>query len=652
MPVSKIVFKPGVNRDQTNYASEGSWYDMDKVRFRSGFPEKIGGWKVETFNQYIGRARLLFSWGLSTGATLLCVGTNEKIYVAVGTELFDITPLRDTFTHATTPTTDDMFSVTSGSNVVTATLVGNGAAEGDWVTFSGVTTFGGIPAVELNDEFKVFNVDILASTFQFTVTTHATSTVAAGGGATIKAEFQINIGYANVTEGYGWGTSTWGRGTWGSSSTSPILIPARLEYADNFNNDLIFSIDDADIYYWVYDGTFTARAVVMSSLSGALGVPQEVDQIIFSPSGHLLALSCTEYDPLAAAPDYKGAHNPLLIRWADVSADTGPDPLYWVPELTNTAGYLYLQSGTQIITSAHARQETLIWTDVSLTSLQFLGTAEVFGTQEIANNITILGRNVVATSNNIIYWMGTDKFYTYSGRVDTLPCTLRQYIFGDINRAQGQLFFAATNNQFNEVIWFYCSAHANEIDRYVIYNYSDQIWYFGSLERTAWIDAGTIPRPLAAYNGWIYSHENGRDDGQPLGAPPVAIDSFIQSADVDITDGDKFMLIRRVIPDINFETSDTTNSVTGVAIVPQATITVGVRDFPGAASSSLNASNLPTDRDIITSSATVDQYTHQVFIRARGRQMNFKISSNDIGVQWELGMPRIDAREDGRRGAA
>jgi hypothetical protein len=648
MPLSKLVFKPGINKDQTNYASEGGWADMDKVRFRSGYPEKIGGWLVQTFQQYAGEARLLFPWGLTTGASILCIGTNEKIYVTLGTTLYDITPIRETFTTSTTPSTDNCFGTTNGSTTILVTLAGHGADEGAYVTFSGAADVGGVLAAELNLEFKISNVT--TNTFEITVATAATSTVAAGGGTAITAAFQINIGYSMVTAGYGWGTGTWGRGTWGSSSTVPVFNDARLYSADNFNDDLIISVSNGDVYYWAYDSNFNTRAVLMSSLGGAVAVPQQVGTLIFAPSGHLIALSCTEYNAAASPPDYLGALNQLLIRWANVSPDTGPDPTNWKPELTNTAGFLYLQSGTSIITAFHAKQETLIWTDISLSSMQFLGTAEVFGVQEVANGISIIGGNAIASANNVIYWMGNDKFYTYNGRVDTLPCTIRQFVFENINRQQGQIFFAGTNNQFNEIIWFYCTANAVEIDRYVIYNYADNIWYYGNINRTAWVDAGVFNFPLAAHDGWVYTHESGNNDGQPLGAPPVGMDSFIQSADVDIEDGDKFMLVRRVIPDINFTSSETTNPVTGAPITPEATVTVGVRNFPGAASSDINASGVATDRPVITTTATVNQYTNQVFIRARGRQMNFRIESSGVGTQWQLGMPRVDARPDGTRG--
>jgi hypothetical protein len=644
MPLSKLVFKPGVNRDQTNYASEGGWFDMDKVRFRSGYPEKLGGWLVQTFQQYVGEARLLFPWALTTGTSILCIGTNEKIYVTTGTTLYDITPIRQTFT---TTATDNCFGTTNGSTTVLVTIVGHGADEGSYVTFSGAVAVGGVTAPNLNKEFKISNVT--SNTFTITVASAATSTVASGGGTAISAAFQINIGYANVTAGYGWGTGTWGRGTWGSSSTTPVFNDARLYSADNFNNDLIFNVADGSIYYWAYDSNFATRAVLMSSLGGAVAVPQQVGTLIFTPSGHLVALSCTEYDAGAGSPNYLGPLNQLLIRWANVSPDIGPDPTNWKPELTNTAGFLYLQSGTSIVTAFHAKQETLVWTDISLSSMQFLGTAEVFGIQEVANGISIIGGNAVASANNVIYWMGNDKFYIYNGRVDTLPCTLRQYIFEDINRQQGQIFFAGTNNQFNEIIWFYCSANATAIDRYVIYNYADNLWYFGSLNRTAWVDAGIFEFPLAVHDGWVYTHESGTDDGQPLGAAPLGLAAYIQSADVDIEDGDKFMLIRRVIPDVNFTNSETVNPVTGTPITPEATITVGVRNFPGAASAVTNASGVPTARPIVTASATINQYTNQVFIRARGRQMNFRIESSGVGTQWQLGMPRIDARPDGTR---
>jgi len=724
MPLSKLVFKPGVNRDQTDYSSEGGWYSMDKVRFRSGFPEKLGGWTVKTFDQYEGSARSLFTWAAISGAKLTAIGTNEKIYVNTGTALYDITPLRVTYTSTTTPSSTDCFKTTSGSNLVEILNITAGIEDGEWVTFSGVTVaVGGVPAANFNNEFQI---TIVSGTPYIAVATTATSTATSSGNSAIIAQFEINIGYPIVTAGYGWGAGTWSRGTWGSGSVTPIYFPARLEFFDNFNQNLVFNISGADLYYWEYDDSFTTRAVTLQSIAGAIAVPRKVDYALFASSGHYVALGCTNYAAttvagvtmstmtrggtgnltatvttttaynllsgdyitvsgctpaqfngtfqityidathfsytMLTAPagnattvgtyvynNYTGSYDPLLIRWANVDATIGPEPEVWQPTATNTAGFLRLQSGSAIIAALNSRQEMLIFTDTSLTSMQFLGTSEVFGLQELSHNISIAGPNAVVGINNVVYWMGRDKFFTYSGRVDALPCTLRQYIFSDINYNQAQLFFAGTNNQFNEVIWFYCSGTSNEIDRYVIYNYSESIWYYGQLERTSWLDSGDFTNPIAAYNGWIYDQENGVDDGQPNGAAPVAIQAYIQSASVDIDDGDKYMLVRRIIPDLNFSQSEQINPVTGLPNTIQTTITVGVQNFPGAATATTNASGISTARNIVTATATVDQYTNQVYVRCRGRQMSFRIESNDVGTQWQLGMPRVDARPDGMR---
>ena len=645
MPLSKLVFKPGINRDQTDYSSEGGWYEMQLVRFRSGFPEKFGGWNVQTQNEYTGIARALFTWNTTDGGQVLAVGTNTKIYTSTGTELFDITPIRATFG---TPDTDNCIDTVSGSNIITVNITGHGGITGDTVIISGVTgTVGGIPNAEINTNHIITVTSV--NSFTIEVTTLASSTVTGGGGTAIVASFEINVGESTTTSGYGWGAGAWGRGAWGSSSKVPVYTPVRLQFFDKFNDDLVFNIRYSDIYYWVYDASFTTRAVLLSSIAGAVAVPQVVTKAMFQAQGFYLALGCTTYDPTAPAPDYLGYYDPLMIRWSNVDPDIGPEPENWQPTPTNTAGFLRVQNGSEIITGINTRQETLIFTNTSISSLQFLGTAEVFGLQELSHNISIMGPNSLTGSNNITYWMGTDRFYTYSGRVDTLPCTLRQYIFDNINRNQRDLIFAGVNNKYNEIIWFYPTANSNEINRYVVYNYLESIWYYGELERTAWVDSGVFQFPIAADNGWIYQHESGTDDGQPLGAPPLPIVNYIKSADVDIEDGDKFMLIRRIIPDVNFINSETVNPVTGAAITPQAYITVGVRNFPGAANSTTNAEGVVTRQDVVTT-ATIDQYTNQVFIRARGRQMNFTIGSDDVGTQWQLGMPRIDARPDGLRG--
>ena len=660
MALSKLVFKPGVNRDQTNYASEGGWYETQLVRFRSGFPEKFGGWTVANINPYTDSARSIFSWSATDGSSLLGIGTNSRVYVGSGTTLYDITPIYATYTTSTTPDTDNCIGTTNASKTVTVTLTGHGATTGTYVEFSGIVgtgspqKIGGIPITEMNTSVQITVID--ANTFTFQATTTATSTTTGQGGTAITAIVYMPAGYPITTAGYGWGTSTWGRDTWGSGSTVPVFQPARLIFMDKFNNDLLFntqydSVSNAggEIYYWAFDPSFGTRAVLLSDVSGAVAVPQKVGKILFTPQGFLLALGCTNYDPLGTPPDYLGTYDPLLIRWSNVDPDIGPQPENWEPTTTNTAGFLRLQSGSRIVTAINTRQETLVLTNTSLTSIQYLGTAEVFGLQELSHNISIIGSNAIVGSNNITYWMGRDRFYTYSGRVDTLPCTLRQYIFTDLNYTQSALIFAGVNNKFTEIIWFYPSAASDEIDRYVVFNYLENIWYYGQLERTAWIDSGVFNNPVGLDNGWVYQHENGTNDGQPLGAAPLPITSYIQSADIDISDGDKYMLIRRVIPDINFRGSTTNNEVTGDPIIPEADITVGVRNFPGAAPSYTNQEGQLTGDTIVTATATVDEYTNQVFIRARGRQMSFKIGSDTVGTQWQLGLPRVDARPDGTR---
>lgn len=648
MALSKLVFKPGLNKDQTDYASEGGWYDIQWARFRSGFPEKMGGWTLKTLEDYVGSARTLFSWITTDGNILLAIGTNERIYVNAGTQLYNITPIRETFT---TPETDDCLATTDLSTTITVTIASHNCEEGDWVNISGVVGTGSpqkindIPITEINTDHKIFNVT--ANTFDIEVTTPADATGSGLGGTDITVACEINIGNSIVTAGYGWGAGSWGRNSWGSGSTVPIYQPARFVFFDNWNNDLIFNVNGSYIYYWQYDSSFSYRGILLqdytiASVPVAAGVPQQVTKVMFHPSGHLLALGCTNYDPLAPAP-YVGTYDALLLRWSNVDAVDGLQPYNWVPEGANTAGYLRCVSGSRIVTGFNTRQETVIFTDSALSSLQFLGTVEVFGLQEISHEITIVGPNAVTSANNIVYWMGVNKFYTYSGRVDTLPCTLRQLIFENINPTQNSLTIAGTNNQFNELIWLYCTANSNEIDRYVVYNHSENIWYYGDISRTAWLDSSVSLYPFAASNGVIYNHEDGVDAEERIGTMPLP--SYIQSADVDIDDGDKFMLIRRIIPDVNFRGSNTDVNPT-----PSVNITVGVRNFPGAVSDTTNAEGQTTTQEVITATAEIDQYTNQIFIRARGRQLNFRIGSDTLGTQWQLGMPRLDARPDGTRG--
>jgi len=663
MPLQKLILKPGIVRDTTDLANKGGWYDGQLIRFRNGFPEKFGGWQVQSQQQYIGSARTIYTYTTTDGNALAGIGTNQKIYVGAGTNIYDITPIRVTYTHSTTPTTDNCFTTSSSSNVVTVTLVGHGAVNGDSVTFSGVTgTIGGVAASYFNTQFQVFNVT--GNTFQITIGTSAASG-ATGGGTAITAVFQINSGYALNTAGYGWSVGSWGRNGWGTGATTPIYYPARFVFMQNFGNDMIFnttydSINNAGgiIYYWTYNSSFSNVAIPLQSTTGAIAVPQNVTRILFSSTtGFLIAFGCTAYDPTQSSNNYLGAYNPLLIRWSNVDPTYGPQPGVWQPTATNLAGDLQVQAGSRIVTAINTKQEILVFTNISLNSMQFLGTQLVFGISELSHNISIMGPNAVTAINNTVYWMGRDRFYVYNGVVNTLPCPIRKYIFDSnvstgVNYTQSSIIFAGVNNKFNEIIWFYASnaSTTGEIDTYVIYNFQDQIWYYGNLSRTTWIDAGDYSYPLAASNGWIYTHENGTDDGQPLGTSPNPITSYITSSDIDINEGDKFSLIRRVIPDVDFTGSEPSNPVTGAPLSPNINITVGVRNFPGAVAATTNAEGVATVQNITTTtSATISPYTNQVFIRARGRQMYFTIGSNTLGTQWQTGAFRFDAREDGRR---
>ncbi len=517
-----------------------------------------------------------------------------------------------------------LLATTLSSNSVLVTIPNHGAFDGDYVNFANVSSVvGGIPASELNGDHEVANVT--TNTFTITVTTTATSTDTYDGDLT--AVFDIHAGNEIAIYGYGWGAGFWSRGSWGSGASDPVNFPPRLFTQDRFNDDLIFNIRNGDIYYWTYDPTFTTRAVLLSSLAGANSVPQIVGSILFSQTDrHLLAFGGTNY--------LTNVYDPLLIRWADQD-----NPRDWAPSTTNSAGFLRVTNGSEIIRAVRTRQEIVVITDSSIYSLQFLGTQEVFGLQQLGDNVSIAGPGAVVVVNNVVYWMGKDKFYAYSGRIDTLPCTLRQYVFQDMNHEESALIVAGTNEEFSEIIWFYPSAASTEINRYVIYNYLEGVWYYGNLVRTAWLDTPLRNYPQAAdTTGFVYDHERGtNDDVSPMTA-------YISSGDVDIEDGTQVMLIRRLIPDINFNGS--------TAAAPTVDVTIKPRNFPGQAYQTNNAENTGIDAEVIrTSTVPVDQYTNQVFIRVRGRQISFKIASDTLGVQWQLGMPRIDARPDGKRGS-
>ena len=618
--MQKLQFKPGLNRDQSNYTNEGGWFAGDKVRFRSGQPQKIGGWLKGTAQVLIGICRQMFTWVTSFSDNYMAVGTNKKLYIDAGANLYDITPLRATYTHSTSPSTDNCFATSIGSKVVTVTITGFGSSTGDYVTFSGSTAVGGIPASELNTNQLI--TKLTANTFTITTTTAATSNVAAGGGITITAKFDIPVGPAINIFGYGWGAGAWGRGTWGSGAITPTITYQRDWFFDNFDNDLVANIRNGVPYYWGLDSTFTTRAVPLSSISGASDVPAKVMQLLVSQGDkHLLAFGASAYG--------SGVFDPLLIRWSNQD-----EPANFTPAVTNSAGFIRISRGDAIIRAIPTRQEILVYTNATLNSLQFLGTTDVFGIQELSDNISIAGPRAVTTVSSQAFWMGTDKFYTYSGRVDTLPCTLRNHVFENINYDQMAQVVCGTNEQWNEVWWNYPTANSTTNDAYVIYNHFDKIWYYGSLNRTAWNDSPLreYPQAVGGADGsqYIYNHEKGVDDD----ILPMA--SYIQSSDFDIVDGEQFLLIKRIIPDVEFGGSNMITNPT-----PSVLITMKPRNFPGSEYATSPAKNVIE--------TAVDVYTNQIFLRARARQMGFKISSADIGVQWQLGSPRLDGRPDGKR---
>jgi len=612
MPLQKLQFKPGVNRDQTNYTNEGGWYQCDKIRFRSGYPQKIGGWlRYGTFT-IIGVCRQMFNWITTSSDNIMALGTSKKLYLEVGGNLRDITPLRVTLT---SPTTNNCFDTTNGSNLVNVNIVGHGATAGSYVTFSGVVgPIGGIPQAQFNAEFEITSVTD-TDNFKITTTTSATSTTSNQGGTAIVASFQINIGNDISTVGYGWGAGAWGANGWGTGAVTPVVTLQRDWFFDNFYNDLIANIRGGSIYIWEYNSLFNTRAVLLSSITGAADVPSQVTQILVSQGDkHLLAFGCTEYG--------SSNYNPLLIRWSDQD-----NPEFWTPLVTNSAGFIQVPRGSRIVRAIPTRQEIVVFTDGTLNSLQFLGTADVFGIQELSDNISIAGPRAVTAVNNTVYWMGLDKFYAYSGRVETLPCTLRNHVFQNINFDQLDQVVSGTNEGWNEIWWFYPSANSTVNDSYVIYNHLERIWYYGSINRTAWIDSALRQYPQAVGTNLMYNHEQGlNDDAAPMSA-------YINSSDFDLVDGDQFILIKRILPDLNFEGSTATS--------PAVRMTMRPRNFSGSA-----YGTSPTQRVIETQ---VDQYTDQIFLRARSRQMGFKISSDTLNVQWQLGSPRLDGRPDGKR---
>ena len=614
MPLQKLQLRPGINRENTRYKTEGGWYECDKVRFRQGSPEKIGGWEPLSNNTFIGVCRSLWNWVTLTGQDLTGVGTSEKFYLFQGGVYNDITPIRST------ASLTDPFETTSGSSTVTVTDTAHGALDGDYVTFSGASAVGGLT---IDGEYQLTYID--EDSYAITAASNATSS--ATGGGSVTAAYQINIGAAFVVPQIGWGAGGWSLGTWGNGVVSTVDL--RLWSQSNFGEDLIFGVRNGGIYYWDASGTLTTRAVPLSDLSGASDTPTVQSFVLVSDvSRFVFAFGANELGG--------STQDPMLVRWSDQE-----NAANWTPAATNQAGDLRLSNGSQIISAAQARQEVLVWTDTALYSMQYQGAPAVWGAQLVGENVSIASPNATSYANGVAYWMGKDKFYRYDGRTQPLRCDLRKFIFSDLDTFQYDQVTAGTNEAYNEIWWFYCSSGSTTNDRYVVYNYVEDIWYYGTMARTAWLDSGVRNAPIAAtYSNTLVQHESGLDDNET--GVPSAMSSFVTSSEFDLNDGQRFMFVWRMLPDVTFEGS--------TADAPTVDMTLLPLDGSGSGYSSpasVGGENAAT----VTRSTTVpiEQFTNQISTRVRGRQLVMKVSSDGSGVAWQLGAPRLDMRPDGRR---
>ena len=628
MPYAKYIFKPGIDREGTDYSNEGGWYDANLVRFRKGRPEKIGGWAKNTLNTFLSTCRALHAWVNLSLTKYLGLGTTWKYYVLQGNVFNDITPLR-----VTTSAGDVTFAASDGDATITVTDASHGAVADDFVTFSGAATLGGlITAAVLNQEYQIATV---TSTNVYTVEAKdtdgdevtANSSDSGNGGSSVVGAYQINVGLDVFVEGSGWGAGTWSAGTWGSVSAISSSSQLRNWSHDNFGEDLVMNPRGGGIYYWDQSGGATTRAVAVSDLAGAILAPTIALQVLVSDiDRHVVCLGA---DPINASNQRTSASDPMFICWSDQENITD-----WEPIATNTAGSLRLSSGSEIIGGLSSREEILIWTDISMYSMQFIGAPFTFGVNLINQGVGLIGPKAAVNTPDGVYWMDRKGFYKYGGSVQLVPCSVHYYVFSDFNQEQYFQTFGFVNKQFNEVGWFYCSSGVTTIDRYVVFNYAESSWTIGQLSRSAWMDEGIFDDPVATYTtanvGYLYDHETGNDaDGSPMD------NVYIQSSDFDINDGDYFTFIRKIIPDVKFTGSGGSDQTINFVLKS--------RDFPG--------DSLTTD-----TTQNVTSTTQKLDIRIRARQLTFRIESDDdnlsevrLGVGWRLGNMRMDVKPDGRR---
>jgi len=621
MPLVKYVFKAGVNKEGTNYSNENGWFDADKVRFRKGKPERIGGWTKNSLNTFIGTCRRIYPYRSVDGTNWVVLGTHQKLYIKQGENFNDITPIRATTTNGI------VFSATSGSAVITATDDDHGAVVGDFVTISGAATLGGlITAAVLNQEYQIISVPS-TNTYTFIAkdtdgdAVSANASDSGNGGSGVDGAYQINVGLDSYVPSAGWGSGTWGSGTFGSTNALTAVGQLRLWTHDNFGENLMMNPRGGGIYRWEQDNGTSTRAVVLSGITGANLVPTLGLQVITSEiDRHLIVLGS---DPISGSAR-SGVLDPMLVAFSDQENELEFEPL-----ITNTAGSLRLSSGSSIVGAVKSRQEIIIFTDTSIYSMQFVGPPFTFAINLINEATGLIGPKAAITADSGVYFMSYGSFYVYNGTVEKLPCSVQSYVFSDLNNGQAYKIHGFSNSENNEIGWFYPSASATEIDRYVIYNTQEKVWYYGQLERTAWLDSGVVSYPQATKDNYLYQHEIGyNDDGSAM------TNVFIESSDFDLDDGNKFTSISSVIPDIRFLQDSNDGSIN---------IVTKTRNYPGQSLTTRATSE-------ITSSTT------KANIRARGRQAVLRVESNDdqsgagnLSLGWRLGATRIDVKTDGRR---
>ena len=621
MPLTSLKFRPGINREITSYSNEGGFFDCEKVRFYTAFPEKIGGWTKYSSSTYQGTARALHNWVAVDGSDFLGVGTHLKYYIEEGGTYHDVTPIRKTSTNSIT------FSASNGSSEVTVTDTSHGAVTNDFVTISGAVSLGGlVTASILNAEHQITSI-VNANSYKITVSVTANASDSGNGGSGVDGLYQINVGLDTTVGGNGWGAggfgginadlSTFG---WGEPASAGTTQAIRLWTHDNFGEDIIINPRDGAIFYWDKSNGLSTRAVLLSSLSGASDVPTIGKQVMMSDiDRHVIVFGANTIGTTT--------QDPLLIRFGSQESLTN-----FTPDTTNTAGDLRLSSGSTFIQAVETKQQILVFTDRSLFSMRFIGPPFTFGLQELSKNITIMSPNSAVAVDDVVFWMGKENFYVYTGRTQQIACTVRDKVFLDFNQSQSLKVVAGINAQWSEIWWFYPSADSEENDKYVIYNYANQTWYYGTLARTAWHDRGVRQYPIGAGSQYLFEHENGNDDDGS------AMTASVESSQIDIGDGYQYTFIRQLIPDVTFEGS---TSTTGN---PQVTFTVQARNGPGSPYDT-NSSGTSAR----TATSPVEQFTDKLYVRLRGRSFNMKLESSTQGVAWKLGTPRVDIRPDGRR---